>query len=505
VATETPYAQPDPSTTSLVRLVAGRWQEIVNNASWCDSCGATWGECAANRGRDPWAPPWFGCCVPPEGGRCTHRVNADCVRTLVKQIESGEIRPDGRSAAPYWLSISRATPPCWGWGGYLDQGSVWQSTVGRLPVPIAVMAPQARFSAARWLERHAAQVVEICARSELTRFAETGYPKHYPVGCDKHPSDVVADLEREHEARATDPVAWMRTTELSRALLADLPGDAEGPVPAVDPVWHHESCRTRGGGSAPCDCPAMIADLDPGLFLGDAAAVAGRVQVVAARRQAIVTSAECVNCATTRGECIALSHPTRLDAPFPTGCCRQCSHVGDPEALAILMAEICTGGVRPVEQVPATVKPLAGRWNTYLDQGEVWQPATGRAVPIAVMDAAQRRDAVGQLEHAAERVADGYTRADLVDWVTSAPTNYPLGPGQIDPMDATAALDQAHQARVADPVVWIRTTALYQALIAVQSMTDTKAVIGCYGHPRGQHCPGHPLPAEWSTTFETRS
>lgn len=76
-----------------VNVITARRKAIEDDAP-CESCGSTLASCKANRGKDPTAPPWFGCCargsfldVP-----CDHRVDQVALSALLKEIESGAVR-----------------------------------------------------------------------------------------------------------------------------------------------------------------------------------------------------------------------------------------------------------------------------------------------------------------------------------------------------------------------------------------------------------------------------
>lgn len=75
-----------------LELIRAR-REAIEQAAPCEGCGATLASCKANRGKDPTAPPWFGCCargmlldVP-----CAHRSDPAALRALLKEIESGQV------------------------------------------------------------------------------------------------------------------------------------------------------------------------------------------------------------------------------------------------------------------------------------------------------------------------------------------------------------------------------------------------------------------------------
>ena len=76
------------------KLVKARRREIQENAR-CEGCGATLAACKAQRGKDPAAPPWFGCCartlamIP-----CNHVIDTRAALALLKEIERGQVRSE---------------------------------------------------------------------------------------------------------------------------------------------------------------------------------------------------------------------------------------------------------------------------------------------------------------------------------------------------------------------------------------------------------------------------
>lgn len=75
------------------RKIAERREAIVS-ASPCEGCGATLALCKSQRGKDPTAPDWFGCCARGTGMlACRHVPDSQELLRLLKEIESGEVAP----------------------------------------------------------------------------------------------------------------------------------------------------------------------------------------------------------------------------------------------------------------------------------------------------------------------------------------------------------------------------------------------------------------------------
>ena len=75
-----------------LEMIKARREAIVA-ASPCEGCGATLESCKSQRGKDPTAPSWFGCCargalidVP-----CRHPVSGRALLALIKEIETGTV------------------------------------------------------------------------------------------------------------------------------------------------------------------------------------------------------------------------------------------------------------------------------------------------------------------------------------------------------------------------------------------------------------------------------
>lgn len=77
------------------KVIRARRKAIQADAR-CEGCGSTLSSCKAQRGKDPTAPPWFGCCAQGLDFRpCSHHVDAGALLSLLKEIERGKVRdPD---------------------------------------------------------------------------------------------------------------------------------------------------------------------------------------------------------------------------------------------------------------------------------------------------------------------------------------------------------------------------------------------------------------------------
>lgn len=99
-----------------LKLIKRRRKAIQQEAP-CVGCGATLASCKANRGKDPTAPPWFGCCARgTQMGPCDHRVSASALTALLKEVESGTVRDEADvlldSLQEYPIRRFRLPPVC---------------------------------------------------------------------------------------------------------------------------------------------------------------------------------------------------------------------------------------------------------------------------------------------------------------------------------------------------------------------------------------------------------
>ena len=118
---------------------------------------------------------------------------------------------------------------------YLNQGKTWVPK-DRSPLDVADMDSSWRRNAARWMERRAAW---YAAQYTMGEFYALGTPSLRTVvaeidgvAIERGPLVSELDLMSDHvhdamdawqAERDADPVVWIRTTDLYRALVADLP------------------------------------------------------------------------------------------------------------------------------------------------------------------------------------------------------------------------------------------------------------------------------------------
>lgn len=229
------------TTTGIIKT---RREQIEQDAR-CDGCGATLASCKAQRGKDPAAPPWFGCCargllleVP-----CNHQIDQSRLLGLVREIESGSVAEARPSSLDQHLSQTYST-----WR-YLNQGDWWQPKPPAKPVRIADMEPEWRYNATRWLLRRAPYFADRYSWGMLA----SGLGPLGPSGdaaCDAFEA-AMAELDREQE----DPQRWIRGTVLYQALIAGLPGKPRTQFRLWQRARHWSPCLVRARNSAECACP----------------------------------------------------------------------------------------------------------------------------------------------------------------------------------------------------------------------------------------------------------
>lgn len=228
-------------TTDLADVVKARRKDIGEQAE-CEGCGTTLEECKrlAASNTDPTAPPWFGCCAMGSAlGPCSHRPNVRLLNALLKEIEAGAVRTvedirAEREAEARRRAEQRAanTPPGHGRPlGYADRfrQSEWWLTKDSGWIRIADMATSHRHNAVRFLERRAATVADKAAWSDMISLGDA-------------PDDVVGSAMTEAEDRRRDPLAWLTSTPLYRALAHDMEmaarPRADDTAPTADHPFH---------------------------------------------------------------------------------------------------------------------------------------------------------------------------------------------------------------------------------------------------------------------------
>lgn len=235
--------------------IAARRQHIQDNAP-CVDCGSPLTDCKASRGKDPTAPEWFGCCasgitlnVP-----CRHRVDANALLALIGEIESGTVRTVEEVTVE--SQRTRAGSADMSWLDYLNQGQVWHPS-GKPPVVIADMDLEWRYNAAQWLDRRA---YRIGLQHVRAAHAWLAVQLSSPLGPSKDAADSLErDIDDQSAEIERDPVAWIRTTELYRALVADLPTKSKEVAALVERARHWSACPARTG-TEDCRCSQIRAE-----------------------------------------------------------------------------------------------------------------------------------------------------------------------------------------------------------------------------------------------------
>ena len=68
-------------------------RKAIKAAAPCEGCGMSLSACKAERGKDPTAPSWFGCCARGLVMRpCRHVPDQRALQDLLKEVEAGRVR-----------------------------------------------------------------------------------------------------------------------------------------------------------------------------------------------------------------------------------------------------------------------------------------------------------------------------------------------------------------------------------------------------------------------------
>lgn len=219
-------------------IIRARRRHIEDNAK-CDGCGSTLAACRSQRGQDPTAPPWLGCCargvhlLQP----CRHVADPSALRMLLDEAEAGHVRTV-EEAYPAPVQGPRRVTMSW----LLHQGDVWQPK-DRPLVRIADMDAEWRYNTAQWLERYA----ERLALSEQWSMAMLAAGPLGPSGdaaCDAFDSAI--------DAMGVDPLGWLRSTPLYRALVKGLPTKRKKLARLAERARHWSTCPARADGDCTC-------------------------------------------------------------------------------------------------------------------------------------------------------------------------------------------------------------------------------------------------------------
>lgn len=236
------------TATALAEVIAARRKHIRDSAP-CVGCGATLASCLAARGKDPTAPEWFGCCARGLGMvPCSHEQDPAALSALLDEIETGTVRTVEEITA----AAGRRDPEDMWWNEYFDQGERWKPS-GKPLVAIADMDPAWRHNSARFLERRAAEFAIRYGRAEAMWWAAECASQIGPSEASR--DGIEREMAERADARAEDPVGWIRTTALHKALVAGLP-DGDEREALAERARHWSTCPIRNGGDT-CRCEQL--------------------------------------------------------------------------------------------------------------------------------------------------------------------------------------------------------------------------------------------------------
>lgn len=210
-------------------------RKLIRDDAACTGCGARMADCEAERGKDPTAPLWFGCCAQGAGmGPCSHRMDPGALNDLLREIEKGEVRlveeilaeraerksrrDAQRSAATSPDGTVLDTP-----SAMLGQGEWWRRRTGEW-IRIADMSPGHRYNTAALVMRGAGQNAVMLAREMA------GYAAGHDGGDMAQASLDQAAYDAQLLA-LTDPQRAIRESMLYRTLTAGLTIQGSGTEP----------------------------------------------------------------------------------------------------------------------------------------------------------------------------------------------------------------------------------------------------------------------------------
>lgn len=137
------------------------------------------------------------------------------------------------------------------WYRYFTQDEHWVPN-GKPPVKIADMDASWRLNASRYLERNAARYAELFAQGCSAE--DFAFSMTHPDA----PDSLLDERWREALTAKRDPVAWIKTTKLYRALAAGLPSKGAALRKLADRAKHWDGCEKRvKNKKGACTCAAL--------------------------------------------------------------------------------------------------------------------------------------------------------------------------------------------------------------------------------------------------------
>lgn len=232
--TERAMTAGEAEAVDLVNTIAARRRKIRDDAP-CEGCGATLAACVAQRGKDPTAPSWLGCCAQGTAmERCSHRQDRRALAVLLDEIESGHVRTvveveaeESARAEKIAARKRRATTPdgtvIRSTVDLLYQGTWWRRQSGEW-VRIAEMNPGHRYNTAAMLMRNAHVYARLIAIQCLDDASEHDGGDGAQDRLDRIAYHAVRQA-------AEDPADVLRETTLYQALTAGLTIYGDGTEP----------------------------------------------------------------------------------------------------------------------------------------------------------------------------------------------------------------------------------------------------------------------------------
>lgn len=207
-------------TSKFAHITRARRKDIAKQAR-CEGCGATLEACEAERGKDPDAPRWLGCCAqgvdlrpcrhvpdPADYAALLDEIGSGVVRTVEEVRAERDEREAKRRARREEREADRAAGRPTSYRAGFEQGEWWKTKDSGW-TRIADMAPSHRLNTARFLERRAGAIAFNLSASELAMMADA-------------PEEVVDEWIHQDDDKVKDPVGWLRGTALYRALIEGL-------------------------------------------------------------------------------------------------------------------------------------------------------------------------------------------------------------------------------------------------------------------------------------------
>lgn len=138
------------------------------------------------------------------------------------------------------------------WWRYFNQGERWQPD-NRVAVNIADMSPEWRLNCVRFLERRAANYAALYVRgceAELLCALRV-------LNGEMARDSIIQGLDAEASGALADPVVWVRSTRLCRALAAGLPVKGKKLRVLERQAAHWSGCEWRAGKTGDCSCERL--------------------------------------------------------------------------------------------------------------------------------------------------------------------------------------------------------------------------------------------------------